>query len=101
MRFNDDKEVIVVLERLKGSIENRIREAYNKGYKAGFKEGAAQSTQNLVYKILAEVKSYQDEPYTEIKLIFPCKECPQKERCSAENWRSCFYDYYGERKESK
>lgn len=53
-RFDNNEECVAMLNRLKGSLENRIREAYNKGYKDGLRDGASQVTAKIVSKILEE-----------------------------------------------
>lgn len=53
-RFDNNEECVAMLNRLKGSLENRMREAYNKGYKDGLKDGARQVIAKIVGKILEE-----------------------------------------------
>lgn len=62
MTIDDNKEALAMMRRAIGSIENRFREAYNKGYHDGLKEGINQTTQKLVNKILEEVETEQTEP---------------------------------------
>ena len=72
--FDDNKECVAMLERLKGSMENRFREAYNKGYKDGLKDGASQVTAKLVQKILEETE--QTEPKGQVKEI--CSQAKER-----------------------
>lgn len=44
------------LENLIGTLENRVKEIYNQGYRAGFKDGVEETTQKLIDKVLAEVE---------------------------------------------
>lgn len=61
--INENKEAYQMMKNALGSIENRFREAYNKGYHDGLKEGINQTTQKLVSKLLDEVEA--DTPQTE------------------------------------
>lgn len=56
MNIEDNKEALAMMKRALGSIENRFREAYNKGYTDGLKEGIEQTTKKLVNKILEEAE---------------------------------------------
>lgn len=57
MKHLDNNKVSArTLENLIGTLENRIKEIYNQGYREGFKDGVAETTQKLVDKILAEVE---------------------------------------------
>lgn len=53
-RFDDNDECLNILRNLEGSLGNRMREVYNKGYKDGLRDGASQVTAKLVSKILEE-----------------------------------------------
>lgn len=65
MRIDDNKEALAMMRRTLGSLEGKIREAYNKGYQDGVKEGVNRTTQKMVDKILEEV---EDEPQTDCDL---------------------------------
>ena len=93
MGIESNKEAMAMMKKAIGSIENRFREAYNKGYKDGLRDGASQVTEKLVSKMLAEIEA--DTPQTETP--HACKTCPYHERCSAEDWRTCHWDYVSER----
>lgn len=55
MRLDDDKNAIEVLEKLFGSQENRIRQMYNLGYKAGYTDGAKAVTDRIAEKVVLEL----------------------------------------------
>ena len=63
MGIESNKEAMAMMRNALGSIENRFREAYNKGYKDGLRDGASQVTAKLVSKILEENEA--DTPQTE------------------------------------
>ena len=52
-KFNTNKEATDLLDNLKGSIENKIRTAYNLGYKDGLTDGKIEAIQS-VYSWLFE-----------------------------------------------
>ena len=60
MNIEDNKEALTMMKHALGSIENRFREAYNKGYKDGLKEGIEHTTRKLVSKILEETEREAD-----------------------------------------
>lgn len=47
MGIESNKEAYEMMQNALRSIENKIREAYNKGYYTGMKEGVNQATQKL------------------------------------------------------
>lgn len=63
MGIESNKEAYKTMQNAIGSLENRFREVYNKGYHDGLKEGINQTTQKLVSKLLDEVEA--DTPQTE------------------------------------
>jgi hypothetical protein len=73
--INENKEAYQMMKNALGSIENRFREAYNKGYKDGLRDGASQVTAKLVSKILEENEA--DTPQTD------CSEKPNNSDCEA------------------
>jgi hypothetical protein len=64
IKFNTNKEAIDLLDNLKGSIENKIRTAYNLGYKDGFKEGASKTAKKMLDRLLEDIEP-KDEPQTD------------------------------------
>lgn len=52
-KFDDNQECVNMLYNIQGSLANRFREAYNKGYKQGLKDGANQVKSDIITKILA------------------------------------------------
>lgn len=57
MGIESNKEAMSMMERALKSMESKIREAYNKGYHAGLRDGIEQTTQKLVSRILEEVEN--------------------------------------------
>lgn len=53
--INLNKEAYQTMKNMLGSLENRTREIYNKGYKAGVKEGIEMATRKMIEKVLVEV----------------------------------------------
>ena len=57
MKYLENNEISArTLENLIGTLNNRIREIYNQGYKEGFADGVTETTQKLINKVLAEVE---------------------------------------------
>ena len=69
IKFNTNKEAIGLLDNLKGSIENKIRTAYNLGYKDGFKEGASKTAKKMLDRLLEDIEP-KDEPQTEVVMPY-------------------------------
>jgi hypothetical protein len=70
MRIDDNKEALAMMKRALGSLEAKIREAYNKGYHDGRKDGINQAKREIADKILGDRK---DEPQTdELQLVKRC-----------------------------
>lgn len=63
MKLDDNKEMVAMLDHTKGSLENKIRQAYNSGYKDGVKDGINQAMQKVADAILNEAE--QTEPSTD------------------------------------
>jgi len=63
MGIESNKEAYKTMQNAVGSLENRFREVYNKGYKDGLRDGASQVTAKLVSKILEETEA--DTPQTD------------------------------------
>ena len=70
MGIESNKEAYKTMQNAIGSLENRFREVYNKGYHDGLKEGINQATQKLVIKLLDEVEA--DTSQTEA-VVMPYK----------------------------
>lgn len=66
IKFNTNKEATDLLDNLKGSIENKIRTAYNLGYKDGFGEGVSKTTNKMLSRLLEDIEP-KDEPQTEVR----------------------------------
>ena len=56
MSIEDNKEAYQMVKNTLGSIENRFREAYNKGFADGVKEGISRAMQKIADSILSEVE---------------------------------------------
>ena len=54
MKLDENQEAVNLLNNTKGSIENRMRTAYNLGYKDGLRVGINQTTQKLMDRLLAD-----------------------------------------------
>ena len=61
MSIEDNKEAYQMVKNTLGSIENRFREAYNKGYKDGVKAGINQAMMKIADSILNEVEEGADD----------------------------------------
>lgn len=54
MSIDNNKEALASLENMLGSINNKVRAIYNKGYRDGYRDGAGASFQEILEKIIAE-----------------------------------------------
>ena len=54
MSIDDNREAMESLEKMFGSINNRVRAIYNHGYRDGYKDGADAVYQDILEKIIAE-----------------------------------------------
>lgn len=61
MSIDDNKEALQTMRNTIGSMENRMREIYNKGYKDGIKEGINRAMQKIADSILSEVEDGERE----------------------------------------
>lgn len=61
MRIDDNKEALQTMRNSIGSMENRMREIYNKGYKDGVKEGINQAMMKIADSILSEIEDGERE----------------------------------------
>ena len=61
MRIDDNKEALQTMRNSIGSMENRMREIYNKGYKDGIKEGINQAMMKIADSILSEIEDGERE----------------------------------------
>lgn len=79
MGIESNKEAYQTMKNSIGSMENRMREIYNKGYKDGIKEGINQAMQKIADSILKEVEA---EPQTFVAdgIVFAKIDDPQTER---------------------
>ena len=54
MSIDNNKEACANVEKMFGSIRNRVRAVYNYGYKDGYKDGADAVFHDILEKIIAE-----------------------------------------------
>ena len=47
MKLDDNPQMVAMLDHAKGSIENKIRQAYNNGYNDGFKAGVFEAWDDM------------------------------------------------------
>ena len=47
MKLDDNPQMVAMLDHTKGSIENKIRQAYNSGYNDGFKAGVFEAWDDM------------------------------------------------------
>ena len=76
-KFDDCEEAVNVLNNIKGSIENKIRTAYNLGYKQGLEDGKIEAVRSVYTWVFKETEAEQTEPSTEATtgLPGPCIGC--------------------------
>ena len=55
-KFDENEDMVAMLKHFKGSLENKIRQAYNSGYKDGVKDGINQAMQKVADAILNDVE---------------------------------------------
>ena len=66
MGIESNEEAYKTMRNSIGSMENRMREIYNKGYKDGIKEGINRAMQKIADSILEEVEAdRKTEPQTD------------------------------------
>ena len=65
MGIESNKEAYQTMKNSIGSMENRMREIYNKGYKDGIKDGINQAMQKIADSILEEVEADRKTEQTE------------------------------------
>ena len=61
-KFDDCEEAVNVLNNIKGSIENKIRTAYNLGYKQGLEDGKIEAVRSVYTWVFKETEAEQTEP---------------------------------------
>ena len=47
MKLDDNPQMVAMLDHAKGSLENKIRQAYNSGYNDGFKAGVFEAWDDM------------------------------------------------------
>lgn len=79
MGIESNKEAYQTMKNSIGSMENRMREIYNKGYKDGIKEGINRAMQKIADSILEEVEAEPQTTSTPYKIDTSsiCKIEPQ------------------------
>ena len=61
-KFDDVNEAVNLLDNLKGSIENKIRTAFNLGYKQGVEDGKIEAIRSMYTWVFNETNAEQTEP---------------------------------------
>ena len=51
MSIEDNKEAMACMENTLGSLQNRMREIYNKGYKDGYRKGSDDELDKLLERL--------------------------------------------------
>ena len=76
MGIEANEEAMNMLKNTLGSIENRFREAYNKGYKDGLDEGKRQRTKEMSEFLINSGNVFQYVSSTSTSVPpDPCKNC--------------------------
>lgn len=57
MRLDDNQEAVNVERNLIHSLNNRLRQIYNLGYRKGYEDGTRTVTEEIIAKIVGEVGS--------------------------------------------
>lgn len=67
MKFDDNEQMVAMLDHAKGSLENKIRQAYNSGYNDGFKVGVFEAWDDMRKQLDKSLKQQFEltEPQTE------------------------------------
>ena len=81
MGIESNKEAYQTMKNSIGSMENRMREIYNKGYRDGIKEGINRAMQKIADSILEEVEADRktepqiDGAIDEVRFKAHCMNC--------------------------
>ena len=65
-KFDENEEMVAMLKHFKGSLENKIRQAYNSGYGDGFEAGARECLDDVRRTLEKSLRQQieQTEPQT-------------------------------------
>lgn len=87
MGIESNKEAYQTMKNSIGSMENRMREIYNKGYKDGIKEGINQAMQKIADSILEEVEADRKTEPQEVcdRPQKDCENCWKELHCRAKD----------------
>ena len=68
MKLDDNPQMVAMLDNAKGSLENKIRQAYNSGYNDGFKAGVFEAWNDIREQLNKSLRQQieQIEPQTDI-----------------------------------
>ena len=80
MKLEDNPQMVAMLDHAKGSLENKIRQAYNSGYNDGFKAGVFEAWNDMREQLNKSLQQQftQTEPQTEAIQISPQTDCSWK-----------------------
>ena len=67
MKLDDNPQMVAMLDHAKGSLENKIRQAYNSGYNDGFTAGVFEAWDDMREQFNKSLRQQieQTEPQTE------------------------------------
>ena len=71
MKLEDNPQMVAMLDHAKGSLENKIRQAYNSGYSDGFKAGVFEAWDDMREQLNKSLRQQieQSEPQTDKEII--------------------------------
>ena len=88
MKLDDNPQMVAMLDHAKGSLENKIRQAYNSGYNDGFKAGVFEAWDDMREQLNKSLRQQieQTEPQLTEKCPFddslPCEwVCTEYGKC--------------------
>lgn len=60
MKLDENPQMVVMLDHAKGSLENKIRQAYNSGYNDGFKAGVFEAWDDMREQLNKSLRQQYD-----------------------------------------
>ena len=61
MKLDDNPQMVAMLDHAKGSLENKIRQAYNSGYNDGFKAGVFEAWNDMREQLSKSLQAEGEE----------------------------------------
>ena len=89
MGIESNEEAYKTMRNSIGSMENRMREIYNKGYKDGIKEGINRAMQKIADSILEEVEADRKTEPTISKMEQVDKDINVRSKTEPNNCDTC------------